>query len=161
MGCWECTSNDGCQESEAAPTPYCALDTGPLDAAAGAVGLVVRCTTANPTCTPPSPGQSAGWQCCRTSSTGGVREITCMASDASATPCSTTPPVPIRTAVPNPLRPTNRDRVQTPEATEASLCALLLASYTSKRRALRPSTDTDAPEESPGSGEDVHIVGNR
>ena len=82
-GVWACTSNDGFQESDAAPTPYCALDTGPLDAAAGAVGLVARCTTAHPTCTPPSPGMSAGWQCCRVSSVGGAREINCMASDAS------------------------------------------------------------------------------
>jgi hypothetical protein len=81
-GVWECTSNHGFQESDGAPTPYCALNTGPLDAAAGAVGLVVRCTTDYPTCLPPSPGQSAGWQCCSVSSVGGVREINCMASDA-------------------------------------------------------------------------------
>lgn len=81
-GVWECTNNDGFQEADGAPTPYCALNSGPRDAGTDAAGPTVRCTTAYPSCTPPSPGgQSPGWLCCRVSSVGGTRMLSCLASD--------------------------------------------------------------------------------
>jgi hypothetical protein len=84
-GAWECTNNDGFQpETDAQPTPYCALNSGPLDADIGDVGPVEPCTPQYPTCTGPYP-ESPGWQCCRVSSSvGGITEINCMPNDAGA-----------------------------------------------------------------------------
>ena len=83
-GAWECTNNDGFQpETDAQPTPYCALNSGPLDADIGDVGPVEPCTPQYPTCTGPYP-ESPGWQCCRVSSVGGITEINCMPNDAGA-----------------------------------------------------------------------------
>ena len=83
-GTWQCGSNDGFQpETDAAPTPYCELNSGPLDAAAADVGPVEQCTPEYPMCTGPYP-ESPGWQCCRVSSVGGLTEINCMPNDAGA-----------------------------------------------------------------------------
>jgi hypothetical protein len=83
-GVWQCASNNGFQpETDAAPTPYCALYAGPLDADVPDVGPVEQCTPQYPTCSGPYP-ESPGWQCCRVSSVGGLTEITCMPNDAGA-----------------------------------------------------------------------------
>ncbi|HLK39917.1 MAG TPA: hypothetical protein VKU41_24340 [Polyangiaceae bacterium] len=79
-GVWACSSNSGFQAPDGAPTPYCSLSTGPLDDAAGTAGSVTRCTTDYPTCTPPSPGQSPGWQCCQVLSVGGLHQRNCKPS---------------------------------------------------------------------------------
>ena len=83
-GAWQCASNHGFQpETDAAPTPYCALNAGALDAEVPDVGPIEQCTPQYPTCTGPYP-ESPGWQCCRQSSVGGLTEIQCMPNDAAA-----------------------------------------------------------------------------
>jgi hypothetical protein len=81
---WECTNNDGFQpDTDAQPTPYCALNSGPLDADIGDVGPVEQCTPQYPTCAAPYP-ESPGWQCCLVSTVGGLSELNCMPNDAGA-----------------------------------------------------------------------------
>jgi hypothetical protein len=82
---WECADNGGFQpETDAQPTPYCALYSGPLDAGDIAdVGPVEQCTPQYSTCTGPYP-ESPGWQCCLISSAGSITEIACMPNDAAA-----------------------------------------------------------------------------
>jgi len=81
---WNCASNSGFQpETDAAPTPYCALNSGPLDADIGDVGPVEQCTPQYPTCTGPYP-ESPGWQCCLRSTVGGLTQISCMPNDSGA-----------------------------------------------------------------------------
>jgi len=83
-GAWECASNSGFQpETDAQPTPYCALNSGPLDADIADIGPVEQCTPQYPTCTGPYP-ESPGWQCCLVSTVGGLTEIQCMPNDAGA-----------------------------------------------------------------------------
>jgi hypothetical protein len=82
---WECANNAGFQpETDAQPTPYCALYAGTLDADIADVGPVEQCTPQYPKCTPPPPGFSPGWQCCLVSGVGGLTEISCMPNDAAA-----------------------------------------------------------------------------
>jgi hypothetical protein len=81
---WECTHGGFQPEEDAQPTPYCALDVGPLDGGDIAdAGPVEQCTPQYPTCTGPFP-ESPGWQCCLASSVGGISEIRCMPNDAAA-----------------------------------------------------------------------------
>jgi hypothetical protein len=82
---WECASNDGFQpETDAQPTPYCGLNSGPLDGGDLAeASPFEQCTPQYPTCTRPSP-ESPGWQCCLVSGVGGITEISCMPNDAGA-----------------------------------------------------------------------------
>jgi hypothetical protein len=91
-GVWQCASNDGFQfPTDAAIAPYCALNSGPLDAAAADAGPVEQCTSEYPTCTGPFP-ESPGWQCCRSASVGGVTELDCMPNDAAAYSGGPVPP---------------------------------------------------------------------
>jgi hypothetical protein len=81
---WDCASNSGFQpETDAAPTPYCALNSGPLDTDIGDVGPVEQCTPQYPTCTGPYP-ESPGRQCCLQSTVGGLTQISCMPNDSGA-----------------------------------------------------------------------------
>jgi hypothetical protein len=81
---WECANNAGFQpETDAQPTPYCALHVGPLDADIADVGPVEQCTPQYPTCAGPYP-ESPGWQCCLVSGVGGLTQISCMPNDAAA-----------------------------------------------------------------------------
>ena len=83
-GAWECASNNGFRpDTDAAPTPYCALYAGPLDADVPDVGPVEQCTPERPTCTPPLP-ESPGWQCCQVSRVGGLTEYSCTSNDSGA-----------------------------------------------------------------------------
>jgi hypothetical protein len=81
---WQCANNAGFQpETDAQPTPYCALYAGPLDADIADVGPVEQCTPQYPTCAGPYP-ESPGWQCCLISGVGGLTQISCMPNDAAA-----------------------------------------------------------------------------
>ncbi len=82
-GAWECSNDDGLQpETDAQVAPYCALNSGPLDADIADVGPAEQCTPQYPTCTSPSP-ESPGWRCCLISSLGGITEATCMPNDSA------------------------------------------------------------------------------
>jgi hypothetical protein len=75
---WDCVDGGLQTEGVPSPSPYCALNSGPVDAGDLAdVGPVERCTAEYPVCSPPYP-ESPGWQCCRVSASGAVNEITCM-----------------------------------------------------------------------------------
>jgi hypothetical protein len=80
---WQCTTTDGFQpETDAQPTPYCALYSGPIDAGdLDDAGPFEQCTPQYPSCAPPYP-ESPGWQCCLISSAGSISEISCMPNDA-------------------------------------------------------------------------------
>jgi hypothetical protein len=82
---WECANDGGFQsEMDAEPTPYCALNSGPVDGGDLAdAGPIEQCTPQYPTCTGPSP-ESPGWQCCLVSGLSGLTEISCMPNDAEA-----------------------------------------------------------------------------
>jgi hypothetical protein len=82
---WQCTTTNGLQpETDAEPTPYCALYSGPIDAGdLDDAGPFEQCTPEYPSCTPPYP-ESPGWQCCLTSTAGSLSEISCMPHDAGA-----------------------------------------------------------------------------
>lgn len=81
---WGCSDAAWQVEGDAQPTPYCALNAGPVDAGDQPnVGPIEQCTEQYPTCSGPYP-ESPGWQCCRISTLGGVSEISCMPNDAAA-----------------------------------------------------------------------------
>jgi hypothetical protein len=81
---WDCTDGGLQTEGDAQPTPYCALDSGPVDASDLAdAGPIERCTEQYPTCSAPAP-ESPGWQCCRIATAGAVTELSCMPNDGAA-----------------------------------------------------------------------------
>jgi hypothetical protein len=81
---WDCSDAGWQVEGDAQPTPYCALNAGPVDAGDQAnVGPIEQCTEQYPICTGPYP-ESPGWQCCRIATLGGTTEISCMPNDAAA-----------------------------------------------------------------------------
>jgi hypothetical protein len=83
---WDCLDAGDIQpDTDAEPTPYCALSSGPIDASDIArAGSVERCTAQYPTSTAPLP-ESPGWQCCAFASVpGAFTRIPCMPNDAGA-----------------------------------------------------------------------------
>lgn len=81
---WDCNDAGWQVEGDAQPTPYCALNAGPVDAGGQPnVGPIEQCTEQYPICSGPYP-ESPGWQCCRIATLGGTTEISCMPNDAAA-----------------------------------------------------------------------------
>jgi hypothetical protein len=90
---WDCVDAGGLQpDTDAQPTPYCALYSGPIDVTDLAdAGPFEQCTPQYPTCTivdlgRPLPSSAiGGWECCALASLpGAFTQFTCMPNEAGA-----------------------------------------------------------------------------